>query len=71
MGTEAGVSTLTAPSTGLSALDDAVLAARVRELQDALARERARCAGLEQGIAALTSTVERLRAELVAQRTAA
>jgi hypothetical protein len=60
--------TLTKPldhsQTGVPALDAAVVAGRVRELEEQLARERARCAGLEQGIAALTSTIAELRTRL-------
>jgi hypothetical protein len=56
--------TLDQPQTGIPDLDAAVLAARVRELEGQLARERARCAGLEQGIASLTATVTDLRARL-------
>jgi hypothetical protein len=52
------------PETGVPALDAAVVAGRVRELEEQLARERARCAGLEQGIAALTETIAGLRARL-------
>jgi regulator of replication initiation timing len=39
------------------------LALRVRELSERLERERARNAGLEQGIGALTERVEALRLE--------
>ena len=39
------------------------LAFRVRELTERLERERARNAGLEQGIAALTERIEALREE--------
>ena len=39
------------------------LALRVRELSEQLDRERARNAGLEQGIAALTERIEALREE--------
>ena len=39
------------------------LALRVRELTERLERERARNAGLEQGIAALTERIEALREE--------
>ena len=39
------------------------LALRVRELSEQLDRERARNAGLEQGIAALTERIEALRLE--------
>jgi cell division protein FtsB len=39
------------------------LALRVRELTEQLERERARNAGLEQGIAALTERIEALREE--------
>jgi regulator of replication initiation timing len=39
------------------------LALRVRELTEQLERERARNAGLEQGIVALTARVEALRLE--------
>ena len=39
------------------------LALRIRELNEQLGRERARNAGLEQGIAALTERIEALREE--------
>lgn len=50
--------------TGIAELDAVMLAARVHELEGQLARERARCAGLEQGIASLTATVTDLRGRL-------
>ena len=45
------------------------LALHVRELTEQLERERARNAGLEQGISALTARVEALREENTRLRT--
>ena len=44
-------------------IDDLSLEARVLELEDQLDRERARNAGLAQGIEALTARIAELRAE--------
>jgi len=57
------VSALLEDDTAVPELDAALLAARVRELEERLTRERARNDGLENGIAALTRTVDRLREE--------
>jgi len=43
--------------------DEPVLAARVRELEERLERERARNAGLERGVDALSARVSELREE--------
>ena len=53
-------------SERLSALVDSVdadLTARIEELEERLERERARSAGLERGIDALSARVEELRLE--------
>lgn len=42
---------------------DVLLADRIRELEERLARERARNAGLERGLEALNARVTELRAE--------
>jgi predicted RNase H-like nuclease (RuvC/YqgF family) len=43
--------------------DEAPLMARIRELEERLDRERARNAGLERGLSALSRTVAELREE--------
>jgi hypothetical protein len=51
-----------APALRLST-ENARLAARVRELEEQLRRERSRCDGLGQGVAALSQRVAELQGE--------
>jgi cell division protein FtsB len=57
--------------TMLADTTDLSTAARVLELEEQLARERARNEGLERGIEALSATVEELRRENERLRSAA